>query len=460
LQRATLAIVIASERGLRRQDVVGWALVLLFALATAMMAVTPVVAAEPEAPEPSPHVVIFYSASCPHCHAELEFLQELASEYPDLRIVAYEVSGNAANRELMVETLTALGHRVEGVPTTIIDGEVWVGFGPSSRSLLRAAAVSVMNEEQSPGPGEPSGAAEESAEPTASATVIDVPLFGDVDVGQHSLVVATTVIALVDGFNPCSLWALSILLALVLNTGSRRRVMAVGLTFLVITTALYGVYIVGLYSVLSYIGYLSWIRLSVAALALTIGAINVKDYFAFKQGVSLTISERHKPKLYQRMRSVADPSRPLLPVLGGTAALAVGVSLIETPCTAGFPVLWADLLAEQSVAFAGAAALFALYMLVFLLDELAVLALAVVAMRVTKVTERHGRVLKLVGGVVMITLAGALVFTPEAMESVGGAITVVVVAAAITAAVLIGDRLLRPPGRSGTARSSAASTRR
>jgi cytochrome c biogenesis protein CcdA/glutaredoxin len=454
----TLVIVIASERDVRRRDVVGRALALFVALAAVTFWPVAARAAEPDEPD-EPHVVLFYSASCPHCQAELEFLEELADEYPDLRIVGYEVSGNAANRELMVETLAALGHRVEGVPTTIIDGEVCVGFGPASPSLLRAAAVSLLNEELSGEGGAIPEVAEGAPEPAASATVIDVPLIGDVDVGKHSLVVATAVIALVDGFNPCSLWALSILLALVLNTGSRRRVMAVGLTFLVITTALYGVYIVGLYSVLSYIGYLTWIRLSVAALALTIGAINVKDYFAFKQGVSLTISDRHKPKLYQRMRSVADPNRPLLPVLGGTAALAVGVSLIETPCTAGFPVLWADLLAEQGVAFAGAAALFALYMLVFLLDELAVLTLAVVAMRVTKVTERHGRVLKLVGGVVMITLAGALVITPEAMESVGGAITVVVVAAMVTALVLIGDRVLRPAQRSETRRPVASSRR-
>ena len=51
--------------------------------------------------------------------------------------------------------------------------------------------------------------------------------------------------ALVDGVNPCSLWVLTMLLALVLHSGSRRRVMAVGGTFLLVTSLMYGLYIVG-----------------------------------------------------------------------------------------------------------------------------------------------------------------------------------------------------------------------
>ena len=48
---------------------------------------------------------------------------------------------------------------------------------------------------------------------------------------------------------------------------SRRRVVAVGALFLTITTALYGLYIIGIYSVLSYVAYLTWIQRAVAVLA-------------------------------------------------------------------------------------------------------------------------------------------------------------------------------------------------
>ena len=70
------------------------------------------------------------------------------------------------------------------------------------------------------------------------------------------------------------------------------------------------------------------------------------------------------------MRGVARPDRGLTATLAGTAALAVGVSLLETPCTAGLPLLWTSMLADQAVPTMTAVALFAVYMTVFLIDAL------------------------------------------------------------------------------------------
>src|SRR5690606_22225179 len=125
--------------------------------------------------------------------------------------------------------------------------------------------------------------------------LVDLPVIGPVDVGSASLVVATLVIGLVDGVNPCSLWVLSVLLALVLRSGSRKRVLAIGGTFLAITAALYALYIAGMYGVLSLLAHQRWVRMAMALVALAFGLVNLKDFFAFRRGVSLTIPEDRKP---------------------------------------------------------------------------------------------------------------------------------------------------------------------
>ena len=181
-----------------------------------------------------------------------------------------------------------------------------------------------------------------------------------------------------------------------------------------------------------------------AAVALTFGVINVKDFFAFKRGPSLTISDRAKPKLYQRMRTVAD-DKPIQTVLAGTVVLATGVSLLETPCTAGYPLLWTDLVTRQGVATSTAVGLFGLYMAVFLLDEFAVFGTAVVAMRAAKLEERHGRALKLVSGTLMIVLAAVLIFAPDMMQNLGGVAVTFGLAAAVSAVILAIERR-RSPG--------------
>ncbi len=379
-------------------------------------------------------LVIFWRIGCPYCEAEREFLADLSLEYPDLEILQYEVGSNAANRELFITMLAEYGMEPMGVPTTIYQGRVWEGFNDVTGREITAAVAAAF------APADDTNA---EPEPAPDGEVIDVPIFGEVDVEDQSLLVSTLAIGFVDGFNPCSLWVLSMLLALVLHTGSRRRVLAVGSVFLAVTTALYGLYMIGAYSVLSYLAFVTWIRVAVALLALGFGLVNLKDFFWFGRGVSFTIAERHKAGLYQRMRAVAVSDGPLPRVLAGTAALAVGVSLIETPCTAGFPVMWANLLSGAGVGAAAALVLFAVYMSVFLIDELAVLGVAVVAMRVTKVQERHGRILKLVGGMVMVTLAGVLIAAPEMMESASGAVAVFLIAAIATIVVLVLDKVFR-----------------
>ncbi len=372
-------------------------------------------------------LTIFWGDGCPHCEAEWEFLSELRDEFPELVINSYEVWGSVANRALMDRVLADLGEVATGVPVTIVGGRVFHGYNDAIGRQIHAVVAALFT----------------GADPPLGETgdLIDLPIIGTVDVGSSSLAVSTVAIALVDGINPCSLWAMSVLMALVLRTGSRRRVIAIGGTFLVITTALYGLYIAGLYGALSYLAGAAWVRWAMAGIALGLGLINLKDFYGIQWGPSLSISDRAKPGLYRRMRAVAADDRPLGSALMATSALAVGVSILETPCTAGYPVLWTNLLADQAVPLAGAAALFALYMLVFLVDELVVFGAAVIAMRVTKIDERGGRLLKLVGGMVMVVLAGTLILAPSAMESVSGALAVFGVAAGLVVVVLVVERL-------------------
>ena len=412
--------------GMARLRVVGALIVLALAVCSAPVGAQSddSVASDEEA------LVLFWGDGCPHCEAERQFLVELQANFPGLEIRQYEVWNDAANRARFELTMASFGEDAQSVPTTVYLGRVYVGFSNELGEYLRGVVESRHGATTVTAPSEPE-------------VSVSVPFIGSIDVQHQPLIFSTLAIGFVDGFNPCSLWVLSILLALVLRTGSRRRVMAIGSAFLVVTVGLYGLYIVGLYSVLSFVAYSAWVRVAMALVALAFGAINLRDYFSHR-GFTLSIPESKKPGLYQRMRAVARVDNRLPSALFGTAVLAVGVSILETPCTAGYPLLWADLLAEQQVPLADAAFLFALYMLVFLLDELLVFGAAVVAMRSSKIEERHGRLLKLVSGSVMVSLAGVLVFFPPTMESIAGAAGVFGAAGLLALCLALADRFLQP----------------
>jgi hypothetical protein len=417
----------------------------------------------------------FYGAECPHCARQGAEMDVWEQQY-DVEIHRYEVWHDADNRALFQQLAAAYGEEAQGVPTTFIGERVWVGFDEVAAADMQAEIVTceaggcadpltVLEPSSAPAPGpdasgDPpdecsagpgSGGSSEAAACAGGTggTTISVPLVGDVDAHALGLLPATALIAFVDGFNPCSLWVLSVLLAMLLRTGSRRRIAVVGGAFLATTAAVYGLFIAGVFSAMSYVGYLSGIRWAVALLALTFAAVNIKDYFAFKKGFSFSIPDRFKPRIYRGGRGLLDPDRSLLAVSGAAVLMALGIALVELPCTAGFPVVWSGLLTDAGVGGAEFGGLLSVYLAIYLVDEVALFTAVVVTLRIARFQERHGQVLKLVGGMVMLALGIVMLVSPAVMNTVGGTVVVFLAAAAATALVHLVTRRVRGSSSEG-----------
>ncbi len=248
---------------------------------------------------------------------------------------------------------------------------------------------------------------------------INVPLIGNVNVSNMPLLAMTSLVAFVDGFNPCSLWVITFLLGIVVHSGSRKKTFAVGLTFITIATLVYALFILGLFSTFTVIGYMTWIKLAVALVAFIFGVVNIKDYFWYKKGLSFTIPDRFKPKIFKNIRGIMK-KESVIPMILATIVMAFGVTFIELICTAGFPVIWTSILAEQGVSKSLFALLFGLYMLIYFIDEFIVFAGVVLTLKASKFEETQGRKLKLVGGIIMLALAVIWLVKPELMNEVTG----------------------------------------
>jgi hypothetical protein len=160
------------------------------------------------------------------------------------------------------------------------------------------------------------------------------------------------------------------------------------------------------------IGMSEGLRWTLAAVALLVGAVNVKDFFAFRRGPSLSIPAAARPGLYARVRGiVAAPSIGV--ALAAVTALAVVVNFVELLCTAGLPALYTAVLAQHELTPAGRYAYLALYILGYVADDALMVSVAVAALGQRRMTERAGRWLKLASGAVMLALGIVLVLRPH-----------------------------------------------
>lgn len=422
---------------------------ILLAIGLVLLIGAAVQAQAQDVPADGPVIYLFWGDGCPHCAREKEYLKDLLRHYPDVTLREFEVWNSAENQQLMERFGEAFRFKPGSVPTTFIGNRYWVGFGQNTGSEF----VSALEECKTGGCVDVgaqilSGVSPDeimfTAPAVGTANTVTLPLLGTVELGAQPLWFSTAVISFIDGFNPCSLWVLSILLALVLHSGSRKRTLLVGTTFLVVTATAYIVFITGLFGIFSIIGYLGWIQIAVAAIAFAFALINIKDYFWYKEGVSLTIDDRHKPGLYRNMRGLIAADKSPLALIGATGAVALGVTLLELPCTSGMPVMWTNLLTANNVAGGQFVLLMALYMFIFLIDEMALFLAAVFTMKAVKFEEKHGRILKLAGGMVMLALAAVMVIDPALMNDVGASALVFAGALAVTALTLFVHRRVMP----------------
>ena len=348
------------------------------------------------------------------------------------------------NQRRFAAMATAFGIEPTGVPTFFLGTQHWIGFSELITPRVLERAVSRCLAQGCPDAGAdivPRGGSPPPRE------VVDLPLLGEVDAAGQSLVLSTVLIAAVDGINPCSLWVLSILLALTLRTGSRRTTAVTGLVFIFVTGLVYALFIGGLFTVFAVLRFAPAVRILVAILAAAFAVINIKDFFWFKRGVSLSIPETSKPGIYDRMRRVLASAQSLPALVASTVILAAGVSFVELACTAGFPVLWTNIVADRDVSPVAFGALLGLYMLIYQLDELVIFGVAVATMRATKLQERQGRTLKLLSGMLMLSLAIVMIVAPSLLNDVGTSLLVFAAAAGATGLILLLDRVIRSPWR-------------
>lgn len=347
--------------------------------------------ARPAEPARVPVLEVFVRDGCPHCARAEAFLETFARERPDLTVVLRHVDRDEAARDDLLRHSHAAGVWPPGVPTFFIDGRVLVGFESPERTGPELAALV-------------------SGEPKPSAQV-ESALFGTLSVARLGLPLFTLALGLLDGFNPCAMWVLLFLLALLVNLRDRRRMALIAGTFVLVSGAVYYAFMAAWLNVFLAVGFSTPVRLALGGVALGIGAIDVKDFLRPGHGVSLSIPPTAKPALYARMRGVLQ-GRTLMASLAGVAALAVVVNFVELLCTAGLPAVYTAVLTQQGLSPAAHYGYLGLYIVGYLTDDALMVTLAVAALGRRKLTEGAGAWLKLLSGLAMLALGMVLLLRP------------------------------------------------
>jgi len=365
------------------------------------------------------HLWFFWAETCPHCREAHPFIEAIPRERPWVVLHMLEVSRNGDNAERFDAMAKSIGQRAEAVPTLVYCRRMDVGWGDAATSGVQL--LKALDECRA------DGAARSSSE-EQTRTPIQIPLFGEMDPTSLSLPLFTLVIAGLDAFNPCAFFVLLFLLSLLAHQKDRRRMLAVGGIFILTSGTMYFAFMAAWLNVFQLLGAMAWITFAAGLLAIVVGLINVKDFFAFERGITLSIPESAKPGIYRRARAILQSeSGPAM--LTATVVLAVAANFYELLCTAGFPMVYTRILTLTEPSAGMRYAWLALYNVIYVVPLTLIVLAFVGTLSAHKLTEREGRLLKLMSGVMMLELGLVLAFAPEWLNSL--AVTAALLAVAL-----------------------------
>ncbi len=394
--------------------------------------------ATPAAAAADARLYFFSATNCPHCAEVRPHLEQLAERHPELEIVEHDIWADREAFKLLRDLLDTHGDQPVTTPTLFLGRQLWIGLNEETVPEIEAAVSRCLAEgcPDAMARLDATGASDEGSPESEQADDMSLPLLGTVDAREVSLPLVTLVLGLLDSFNPCAFFVLLFLLSLMVHAHSHARMLAVGVVFVTFSGLIYFLFMAAWLNLFLVTGAVRYVTVIAGLVAMVAGLINLKDFAISQRGVSLSLSERSKSRLYQKTRHLIQAgSYPSL--LGGTAVLAIAANSYELLCTAGFPMIYTRILTLRQLDNWSYYGYLAFYNLVYIVPLMAIVIIFSMTLGAHKLTEREGRSLKLISGMMMISLGGVLIFAPGLLNNLAGTAALLLGALALSGVILV-----------------------
>ena len=415
--------------------------ILKFLIVFAVFLLLPVSA---KADEKVINIHLFYGNGCPHCAAEEEFLSDYLKDRTDVKLYKYEVWYDSHNQELLSKVQKEMGTtNKNGVPFTVIGKKTIVGYadGVTDEQIKDAINYYLENDYRDYA-GEITGKVKktevkedttkdeiktedkkenkiEKADDTKDSDQTDenvtVPVLGKINAKKVSLPILAVVLGFVDGFNPCAMWILIFLITMLFNMKDRKKMWALGLTFIITSGVVYLMFMLAWLNLATFISKIAFIRLLIAVVALVVGLINVYKYIESlkkKDEGCDVVDKKDRKKIMNKIISITHEKKFIISLLG-VMVLAASVNIIELMCSIGIPLLFTQILAMNNLSTFSYMIYMFIYIFFFLIDDIVIFVISMVTLKVTGLSTKYTKYSHLIGGIIMLIIGLLLIIKPE-----------------------------------------------
>lgn len=363
------------------------------------------------------NLYLFHSNTCSHCKAETEFLNEIQKEYENLKINLYEINDVKENKELMINIKEKLNIDSPMVPFTVIGDYYYIGYNDGVKDGIKNLIEKYTSEEQYDVIKDIIDGKDVSNFKIKNGEINKIStVFGEIDPAKVSLPILSVIMGAIDGFNPCAMWVLIFLITMLFNMENKKRMWALGITFLVTSALIYLVFMfVWLGVATKLLTTISWLKLLIGLIALIGAFINLKGFIKSivkKDAGCEVVDNSKRKKIISKIKKYTSEKSFILAMLG-VMLLAISVNAIELACSAGLPVLFTNVLALNDVNFIEKCIYIFIYIFFFLIDDIIVFFVAMFTLNIKAISTKYTKYSHLIGGIIMLIIGILMIFKPE-----------------------------------------------
>ena len=106
-------------------------------------------------------------------------------------------------------------------------------------------------------------------------------------------------------------------------------------------------------------------------------------------------------------------SKTFLLSMLGIVALAVSVNLIELACSLGFPLIFTEILAINSIRGITKIIYLLIYIFFYMIDDMVVFAISMITVEATGITNKYNKLCTLISAIIMIVIGLLLLLKPS-----------------------------------------------
>lgn len=367
-------------------------------------------------------IYLFYSKDCPHCKSEKAFLKEY-QEQENIKIHYFEVNYNKVNAQKLDLVKDVFDESSPYVPFTVIGSKTIVGYSDETSAEIKKIVeaykkgnyidfvAKILNKEITK---DNIDAFYQQEKISIDSSNIKIPILGNINPKKVSIILASAVIGLVDGFNPCAMWVLIFLISMLINMKDRKKMWILGVTFLATSALIYLAFMMSWLTIVVNFTKIKLVQIIIGIFAILASLFNFYNYYKERQKDSgcQIVDESKRKKTFAKIKKFTSEKSLLLAIIG-VMGLAISVNMVELACSAGLPVIFSNILAINNITGIKALLYLLVYILFFLLDDLIIFTIAMISFKVTGLTTKYTKYSHLIGAIIMLLIGILMIFKPN-----------------------------------------------